>query len=91
MTPERAANLGRALSFSLLAPMQFFYGLWIGQFQTPYVFLVILLTGYSFAIMASSLMHDTVVLSLYIMALFFIFVILVTKMFYSSSSRNKGQ
>lgn len=28
-------TLGRALSFSLLAPLQFIYGLWIGKFSTP--------------------------------------------------------
>ena len=77
-------TLGRALSFSLLAPLQFIYGLWIGKFSTPYLFLVLLLSGYSFAILSSvstvSTQNNIVVLSLYSMALFFIVLVFVMKM-----------
>ena len=79
MTLIDTANLGRALSFSLLAPMQFFYGVWIGKFQTPYLFLLMLLSGYIFAVISSFLGHSTIIFSLYIMALFFIVVMLVSK------------
>ena len=80
-------TLGRALSFSLLAPLQFIYGLWIGKFSTPYLFLVLLLSGYTFAILSSVSMASTastqniVVLSLYSMALFFIMLVFVMKIF----------
>ena len=77
-------TLGRALSFSLLAPLQFIYGLWIGKFSTPYLFLVLLLSGYTFAILSSvstaSTQNNIVVLSLYSMALFFIVLVFVMKM-----------
>lgn len=76
------ANLGRALSFSLLAPLQFFYGLWVGKFQTPYLFLLMLLSGYIFAVISSYLGHSTTIFSLYVMALFFIVVMLLYKIFF---------
>jgi len=78
--------LGRALSFSLLAPLQFFYGLWIGNFPTPYFFLVLLLSGYTFAILSSvsaqkssGSAYTMTVLSLYSMALFFIVLVFIMK------------
>lgn len=79
MTLVETANMGRALSFSLLAPLQFFYGLWIGKFQTPYLFLLMLLSGYIFAVISSYLGHSIAIFTLYVMALFFIVVMLVTK------------
>lgn len=87
MDASEISSLGRALSFSLLAPLQFFYGLWVGKFATPYFFIVILLLGYTFAILGSYLAHATVVLYLYIMAIFFIFVLLVTKTVYHLQKR----
>jgi len=82
MTLEDTVNLGRALSFSLLAPLQFFYGLWVGRFQTPYLFLLMLLSGYIFAVISSYLGHSTTIFSLYVMALFFIVVMLLCKIFF---------
>jgi len=79
MSLEDTVNLGRALSFSLLAPLQFFYGLWVGRFLTPYLFLLMLLSGYIFAVISSYLGHSIAIFSLYVMALFFIVVMLVTK------------
>lgn len=79
MSVEDTVNLGRALSFSLLAPLQFFYGVWRGRFETPYLFLLMLLSGYTFAVISSYLGHSTTIFSLYVMALFFIVVMLVCK------------
>ena len=81
ITTSEIYTMGRALSFSLLAPLQFFYGLWIGSFPTPYLFLVLLLSGYTFAVLSSVSAHNVVILSLYSMALFFIVLVFVMKMF----------
>lgn len=74
-------TLGRALSFSLLAPLQFCYGLWINQFSTPWLFLILLLSGYIFAILSSpyDTPYEIAMLSLYCMALFFIGLVLIMK------------
>ena len=60
ITTSEIYTMGRALSFSLLAPLQFFYGLWIGSFPTPYLFLVLLLSGYTFAVLSSGSAHNVV-------------------------------
>lgn len=77
-------TLGRAISFSLLAPLQFFYGCWIGKFSTPYLFIFLLLSGYSFAVAYSAITKDIVILCLYSIALFFIVLTLLLKITGSS-------
>ena len=79
---EDAMNLGRALAFSLIAPLQLLYSLWIGKVHTPYLFMVMLFIGYTFAVIASYLHRAMVIFSLYIMALFFIVVLFFTKIWY---------
>jgi hypothetical protein len=79
---EDAMNLGRALAFSFLAPLQVLYSLWIGKIQTPYLFIVMLFIGYTFAVIASYLHRAMVIFSLYVMALFFIVVLFIAKIWY---------
>lgn len=82
-TTDDVLSLGRALSFSVLAPLQLFYGFWTGRFPTPYLFIFLLLSGYTFAILSSYYAHATTVFSIYLAALFFILAHLVAKTVFS--------
>lgn len=82
MTRDETLALGRAVSFSILAPLQLFYGLWTGQFPIPFLFICLLLSGYTFAILSSFYAHNITIFSIYATAFFFVFALLITKTIY---------
>lgn len=78
-TTDSILILCRSIVFSTLAPISFFYSLWICNFATPYFFLIWLALGYSFGTASAALEEYWIVLGLHIMGIFFIALYMIFK------------
>jgi len=78
-TTDHILILCRSIVFSSLAPISFFYSLWICNFATPFFFLVWLALGYSFGTASAALEEYWIVLGLNIIGIFFILLYIFFK------------
>ena len=72
ISTKEKLSLARAVCFSILAPLVFFYNWMRSKFLLPLFLQAILLLGYSFALSGSIMSHTVVITILYSIALFFI-------------------